>query len=220
MGARPVARWATRGVLALALLLGLYALAGLLGGLVPRNAGWRPPSAGGVTIFVEDNGIHTGLVVPTVAAGVDWRADFLAADLRDPRYAAYDHLAIGWGERGFFLDTPHWADLRPATILHAAVGSDDTLLHVEHVPRPALARHTRAITLRPTEYRRLADLIRAARAQGAAIPGYDRHDAFYPAHGHYDAIRTCNQWTGDTLAKAGVRIGFWTPFPITVMRWF
>lgn len=220
MGARSVARRAARGVLALALLLAGYVLAGLLGGLVPRNPGWRPPPAGGVTIFVEDNGIHTGIVVPKVAAGVDWRSDFPAADLGDPRYAGYDHLAIGWGERGFFLGTPHWSDLRPATILHAAIGSDDTLLHVEHIPRPPVARHTRAITLRPAEYRRLAITIRAARASAKALPGYDRHDAFYPARGHYDAIRTCNQWTGATLATAGVRVGAWTPFPVTVLRWF
>ncbi|MEH3047258.1 TIGR02117 family protein [Sphingomonas adhaesiva] len=196
-----------------------YLLAGAIGGLVPRNGGWRPPDRG-VTIWIEDNGIHTGLVLPARAAGIDWHADFPARDLRDPRYAAHRYVAIGWGERGFYLGTPTWWDVRPATVLHAAWGSEDTLLHVEHIARPAAGPQVRAVTLREDEYRRLAAVIRAARRDGAALPGYAAYDAFYPARGRYDALRTCNAWTGDTLAAAGVRIGAWTPFASTVMRWF
>ena len=196
-----------------------YVVAAAIGGLIPRNPAWRAP-AQGVTIWVEDNGIHTGVVLPVRAAGVDWRAAFPAGDLRDPRYAALDHVAIGWGERGFYLGTPTWRDVRPGTILHAAIGSDDTLLHVERIARPTVGPQVRAVTLRVAEYRRLAAIVRAARRPGAAIAGYGAHDAFYPARGHYDALRTCNDWTGDTLAAAGVRVGAWTPFPSTVMRWF
>ena len=56
--------------------------------------------------------------------------------------------------------------------------------------------------------------------QSSAYRGYAGYDAFYTARGHYSAIRTCNAWTGDALRYAGVRIGRWTPFPVTVMRWF
>ena len=37
---------------------------------------------------------------------------------------------------------------------------------------------------------------------------------------HYNALNTCNTWTGSVLKKAGVRIGMWTPLPGGVMRWF
>lgn len=217
---RALKRIATIAARALAIAAFVYLLAGTALSTIPRNRDWQPPPAGGVTILIEDNGVHTGIVMPKVAAGVDWRGDFPTADLPDPRFAANDHVAVGWGERNFFLGTPTWADVRPATVLHAAFGSDETLLHVEHIPRPQVSKDVRAVVLRPAEYRRLAAAIRASRADGAAIRGYAGYDAFYPASGRYNAIRTCNAWTGDRLADAGVQIGWWTPFSASVMQWF
>jgi len=215
-----VARWLGRGALALAVLLAAYAAAGFAGGAVPVNRGWRPP-ARGITIWVESNGVHTGIVVPKVAAGVDWRLLARPEHLRDPRYAAYDHLSFGWGERAFYLETPTWWDVRPATVLAAAVGSDRTLVHVDHVPRPAASRDVRRIVVTPDQYRRLSRYIAASVApRGAHLPGYGRYDVFYEARGRYSAARTCNSWTGAALARAGVRVGWWTPFPATVLWWF
>lgn len=220
MNVAGVARVAKGAGVAIAALLLLYAAAGLVGGLLPANRDWRPP-ADGVTIWVEANGIHTGLVLPKVAAGIDWRSRVPAADLRDPRYGAYDHVVFGWGERTFYLETPTWADVRPRTVLAAGVGSDRTLMHVEHVPRPRAGWDVRPVVLRPTEYRALARSIAASFAPRArALPGYGSSDVFYEARGRYDAISTCNAWTGATLRSAGVRVGAWTPFPVTVMRWF
>lgn len=215
-----IARLAGHVVGGVALLAFVYLFAGTALSTIPRNRDWRAPAAGGVTIWVEDNGVHTGIVVPKVAAGVDWRGDFPASDLADPRYSASDYLAVGWGERSFYLGTPTWSDVRPATVIHAALGSDETLLHVEHVARPTPSPGVRAVTLRPDEYRRLAAAIRASHADGRALRGYAGYDAFYPARGRYDAITTCNAWTGNTLAHAGVRIGWWTPFSASVMQWF
>lgn len=224
LSARGVARCAATVTLWCLLLLGSYGAAGLIGGAIPSNPRWRPP-ARGITIYVETNGIHTDLIVPKVAAGVDWRDLARPGDLRDPRYAGWDHLAIGWGERAFYLGTPHWRDLRLGTVLHAAIGSGATLVHVEHLPAPAPAADIRPIVLRPDEYRRLADYIRASLAfHGGSRPahrwGYDVFDAFYDGRGRYSAVGTCNAWTGDALRYAGVRVGAWTPFPITVMGWF
>ncbi len=215
-----MARVAKMAAAALAALLALYAVAGLVGGLIPSNPRWRPPAAG-ITIYVETNGVHTGLVLPKRAAGVDWRSRAPARDLRDRRYAGYDHVVFGWGERAFYLETPTWAEVKAKTVLAAAVGSDRTLVHVEHVPRPRPGPDVRAIVLRPAEYRRLAAFIAGTFAGGgSALPGYSRNDAFYEARGRYDAVRTCNTWTGEALRHAGVRIGIWTPFPVTMMRWF
>lgn len=213
-------RWAARIAIAVLLLLGLYVGAGLVGGAIPANAGWRPP-AEGVTIWVESNGVHTGIVMPKVAAGVDWRGVFPARDLADPHYGGWGYVAVGWGEKAFYLGTPTWRDVRPATVIAAAIGSDETLIHVDHVPRPTLSDDERAVVLRPEEYRRLAAFIRARLvAGGRRYRGYDEWDAFYEARGHYSAIHTCNAWTGDALRTAGVRVGAWTPFAVTVLRWF
>ena len=215
------ARWAATG---LVLLFASYGAAGMVGGAIPSNAGWRAPETG-VRIYVESNGIHTGLVVPMVAEGVDWRDLLRPEDLRDPRYAAYSHVSIGWGERTFYLETPTWGDVRLKTVAAAAIGSDRTVMHVDHVPEPRVDADVRAIILRPEEYRRLADFIHASfKKEGGQRPahqyGYAAYDSFYDAHGHYSAITTCNAWTGDALRHAGVRVGAWTPFPVTVLGWF
>lgn len=199
-------------------VLAIYLVAGLIGAAWVTNQDWRPP-AQGVTIWVEDNGIHTDLVMPKQAAGVDWRRVFVSEALREPDYARFAHVAVGWGDRGFFVGTPTWWDLRPGTVVKAALGSDDTVLHVEHVAPPVVGERVRAVVLTPAEYRRLARVVQDSLAAGRPVHGYEDYDAFYPARGRYDALNTCNAWTGRALAEAGVRVGRWTPFSATVSWW-
>lgn len=203
----------------LVLLVAGYGVAAGVAGTIAVNDGWRP-AAWGVTVFVEDNGVHTSIVLPKRAAGVDWRAAFPGRDLGDPRHAGWDHVAVSWGERGFFVGTPTWWDLRPRTVLRAMLGSEAVVLHVEHVAPPVAGPGVKAVVLRPTEYRRLAGFVRSTLAPGRAVRGYAGYDAFYPARGRYDWRRTCNAWTGEALAASGVRVGRWTPTAAGVMRWF
>jgi uncharacterized protein (TIGR02117 family) len=196
----------------------LYLAAGAVGGAIPRNADWVE-AEDGVTVYVATNGIHTGVIVPTRAAGVDWSPVVRPEHLRDPRYVGR-WLWFGWGERDFYLNTPTWRELSARTALHAIIGSDHTLVHVDHLLEPW--EEARPIRLSVDQYRRLSNAIRASfdPADQRPISGYDVADVFYPAKGHYDALRTCNWWTGRMLAAAGVRIGWWTPFSATVMQWF
>jgi uncharacterized protein (TIGR02117 family) len=197
-----------------------YPLAGLAGGAITSNSNWSAP-AQGVTIFIESNGVHTGIVMPKQAAGVDWRGVFPGGDIADPRYAAHDHISVGWGERDFYLHTPTWADLKLSTVVAAAVGREDTLVHVDHVPRPPPGGELRRLTVRPAEYRRLAAYIQASLVRGGPRHrGYFGYDVFYTARGRYSAIRTCNAWIGDALRFAGIQTGAWTPFPVTVQWWY
>lgn len=201
-------------------LVVVYALAGMIGGVLPTNRHWTPPQQG-VTIWVESNGVHTGIVMPKVAAGVDWRGLARPEHLADPRYGRYDHVSFGWGERAFYLETPTWADVKARTVLAAAIGSSRTLVHVDHLPRPRAGADVRQVVLRPDEYRRLAGHIAAYVVPGGArFRGYGGRDAFYESTGRYSAIATCNAWTGRALREAGVRVGAWTPFPGGVLRWF
>lgn len=216
-GTMRAARWIAAGLVIL--LLG-YATAGLVGGSIPVNGGWVQARTG-VRVLIEDNGIHTGLVMPVRAAGVDWSGVFPARDIADPRYAAFDHVAVGWGDRAFYVETPTWADFSPHTALRAIVGSSRVVLHVEHIAAPAIGANVRAIILTPDEYRRLADFVRGSLGPGGKVAnGYDADDAFYDATGRYSAIVSCNEWTGHALRHAGIRVGAWTPFPVTVMSWF
>lgn len=211
-------RLAGKALAWLALALGLFMLAAWVGSSLPRNGGWREP-ASGIEIMVETNGVHTAIVMPLVTPQKDWRPDFPADDLPAPD-RPYTHVSVSWGEREVFLNTPTWSDLSPGTALKALAGGDG-LLHVAHYARPAPDNNTRVLRLRADEYRRLVERIerQVPRGRRAVYRGYAEYDVFYDAPGRYHLGNTCNQWTSDTLAAAGIRIGRWTPFAGGVMKW-
>ena len=211
------------GLAWLLLLIGIYFGAALVGGLVAANPDWREPTRG-VEIWVETNGVHTGIVMPMANDIADWRDLLRPEDIRDPRYYS-THVLIAWGEARFFRETRTWADLTPAIAWNAATGSDDVLMHVDFLYQPGPEPYRRRLVVTPDQYRRLTAAIRAQFSPGAdgrppSTFGYGPDDAFYAAHGHYSALTTCNSWTGRMLREAGVTVGVWTPMAGGVMRWF
>lgn len=200
-----------------------YFLTALILGLAPANVAWREP-ARGVTIYVRTNGVHTWIVMPKVNAIMDWRAFVPGEHLRDPRWGNADHIAVGYGNREFYLNTPTWSDLSLNRAFHAAFGGGPTLLHVEHEHQPQADEWQRPITITPEQYRRLVNYV-GARFQrdsnGATMPlmgrGYSQWDMFYEAEGGYSFVLTCNEWTGRALRAAGIRTGVWTPFSQSIM---
>lgn len=215
--------WVRRLVLwplaALLALIALFLLTAWFGSSIPRNSAWQEAEAG-VEIMVETNGVHTALVLPLVNEYKDWRSDFPAGDLQEP-LQPYTHVSISWGEKEVFLNTETWADLKPSVAFGAVFGGEP-LLHIAHYIRPAPSADVRPLTITPGEYARLVAAIEPyilAPDQRATYPGYSWFDVFYDASGDYSARRTCNQWTSDMLAEAGIRTGWWTPFQGGVMKW-
>ena len=197
----------------------LFLLFAWIGSSIPRNSDWTEP-AQGVEIMLGTNGIHTELVLPLITDQKDWRPDFPAADI-SASDRPYTHIAVSWGEREVFLNTPTWADLKISTAFNAATGGDG-LLHVAHYVRPGPGPDNRPLTLRPEEYVRLVRQIEKQILpphQRRRHSGYARHDVFYDAPDRYHLGNTCNQWTSDTLAAAGVETGWWTPMTGGVMKW-
>lgn len=233
--APPVAlilRWTARAAAwffaALGVVTLLYMMCANIGGGIAANPDWEEPSQG-VTIFVETNGVHTGLILPRGAAGVDWTEMLPAAHLADPRYGDprwATHLSFGWGQRDFYLETATWADIKPSTLFAVLVGGDETLVHVAHEHDPQPGKYLRPLRISAPQYRKLAGLIEARFAHdadgaiSAPILGYHANDVFYEGVGNYTPFYTCNAWTGDVLRAIGVRVGKWTPLESGVMRWF
>ena len=215
--------WPLRIVAAIVAIPLLYFGAALILGAVPANvAFYEPPE--GVTIYVRSNGIHTWIVMPKVNADMDWRLYAQPAHLLDPRWGNADHVAIGYGNREVYLNTPTWADLTARRAFSAFVGNGQGLLHVEHIDRPGPEPRQRPIRISHDQYRRLAGYIQRRfrlDAGGRPIPvlgrGYGAGDMFYEANGGYSLILTCNEWTGRALRQAGVRMGLWTPFEQSIM---
>ena len=207
-------KWVGRLLTLLLALPALYLTGALVGSLVPVNRGGREP-AQGTTVYLADNGVHTDVIMPINAQGLDWRPLFPTSGFEqvDPDSG---WIAFGSGEQRVYLDTPTWWDLTPRTIWSALTGGS-RVMHVEYVRDPYYAQ--RQIRLRPEEYRRLwaavrADLVLDSRGRPQRIdhPGYGPSDAFYRATGQANAIRTCNAVAANWLRLAGVKVSIWPPF--------
>ncbi|MBC7957171.1 MAG: TIGR02117 family protein [Cytophagales bacterium] len=177
-----------------------------------------------VTAYVYSNGVHTDLVFPVHTQGVDWSLAFPAQHFAEPpRDATF--VAIGWGEREFYLNTPRWQDLTVGRAWHALSGSGRSLLHVTYLrPADMQASGFYALPLSAQQYTALVQhvntsLVRADNGQGVNVPGqhYTAQDAFYEATGAYNLFTTCNAWTGRGLAQAGVKVSAWTPLASQVV---
>lgn len=203
-----------RLVLALIAVAALYFAAAMAGSAIPVNRDWRQAESG-TLVYVIDNGIHTDVVLPAHEFADLVRPEHLA----DPRQAGRAHLALGWGDRGFYLNTPTWWDVNPLRIAAAMVGAGPTVVHASFIDAPRAGPKVKPLILNPAQYRQLVAFVRRSFAPGVPVHGYGSHDAFYVARGGYSAFNTCNQWTGRALRSAGVRMGAWTPFAGGVMRW-
>jgi uncharacterized protein (TIGR02117 family) len=173
----------------------------------------------GIVVYACDNGVHTDLIVPAVADGIDWRALF-GQQAFDAPVGTYDHLGLGWGSRDFYINTPTWADVDLMTAVKSVLW-DETVLHVEYRPRPVAGENCRAWRTDAASYARITGLIRGTlRLSGGrpvqAAPGYGARDAFFVANGQYTILETCNQWTGRALRLGGAPVAPWTPYSFLV----
>lgn len=166
------------------------------------------------------NGVHTDLVLPIRSAAVDWSQVFSPTDARAVPPDA-EFVAIGWGDREFFLHTPTWADLTARRALGALLGGNRALLHVQWLRRPAPGKALWKLSLSKAQHAALARHVQDALPDGRAVPitgaGYAQNDAFYEALGGYHAFETCNTWTGRGLRQAGLPVSRWTPFDFNVV---
>lgn len=205
-----------------ALLLGCYFLAALAGSFIPANGRWREP-ANGVEIFVETNQVHVSLIVPIRHPAGDLSDLIHREDVIRAR-PNQTHAIIGWGHGAVYRSAERWADVRSGDIASAIVGSNETTLHITHITRPRPGLHRKAFRVSAAQYRHIIRDIRASfrltGGRSVAHRAYGPNDMFYESRGHYSALRTCNEWTGAILRRAGVRMGIWTPMPGGVMRWF
>lgn len=200
-----------------------YLLAALVLGLLPVHADWQPTpeERGGVPVYLRTNGVHADLVLPAQSPQ-DFTRSFPRAALidlaREPSVLPFNWIAFGWGDRGFYLNTPTWADLDASTAWRALTAQGPSAMHVEYIRRPE-AYDVRLLWLSEDEYAALVDYVLAhfrRDVAGAPVridhPGYFATDAFYEGTGSYSAVLTSNEWVRRGLAQAGVRTARWSPF--------
>ena len=209
----------------LAALLALP-LAWLAAALICGHIVYAPARHDGVrdiAIYLLDNGVHTDLALPLANDTFDWTTVISPGDARALTFAPA-YVAFGWGDRAFYLETPHWRDLKATTAWNAISGQGATIIHVTFLPPLRATAHSIAIPVSRDEYRALVASIRDSFRlgdDGRAIAigrAYGDNDAFYEARGSYSLFTTCNTWTNARLKAAGLTHVLWTPFSGSLMR--
>ena len=211
-------RWTKRAVTVFGLLLLLYAAIVLIG-LIPVNNDFAE-SDGGIEILLISSAVHADLVLPAVNEQRNWRAEFatehFSADVRGAT-----HVAIGWGDAGFYIHTPTWSDLRASTAANALLLPSQSCMHVGFTYDEYVRPKAQSVMISPEQYAKLLTFIDASFEKDDAneevfIPGaYGTHDAFFEANGNYHALNTCNSWIGRAMRTAGIRVPMLTPLPKT-----
>ncbi len=200
--------------------VGVYLLIALIG-LIPVNNKFTP-SPDGVEIFLTSSAIHSDIIVPIVTETIDWREHLPASCFSgDTRGAT--HAAIGWGDKGFYIGTPTWGDLKASTVINALLLPSDSCMHVTMMHVAQLGSEARPLRISVKQYEQLAAHIQSSfllNASGKKIliegAAYGSDDAFFEAHGSYHCFNTCNCWTGAAMRSAGIRTGWFTPLPKTM----
>ncbi|QNH61175.1 TIGR02117 family protein [Hymenobacter sediminicola] len=195
----------------------LYGVAAVGLSAVPvGKRGHSAPDA--IEAYVLSNGVHTDIVVPVRNAQMDWTqlvryTDTPAAD------SSMRYVGFGWGDKGFYLDTPTWAELKPSTAFKAMFWLGESAMHTTFHNQPVEGSDCVKIYLSPAQYSQLIEFIRNSfdydvqgRVEHIQGHSYGQHDAFYEAKRTYNLFYTCNSWANEALKAAGQRAAFWTPF--------
>lgn len=178
-----------------------------------------------IPVYLFADAFHADLMIPINAMDAEWDYLLSTADFPVPREQV-KLLSFGWGSREFYLKMREWDQLSLGLALKA-MAYDATVMHVTahrsdsvKIDHPMVYR--RFIDQRG--YQRLLEIIRRShqldqRKRAVPIPGmgYSDNDAFFVAIGRYHPLRTCNQWTGEALRQAGLKVALWAPFSFALM---
>ena len=192
----------------------LYGTIALYGAIIPTG---ELKTKGELYIYVQSNGIHTDVCLPACTKEMNW-LNFLSPDHYSER-CTFEFVTIGWGDKGFFLDTPTWADLKVSTALNAAFLPSMTAMHVKYSEEPKVSHNRKKVYLNRREYSKMVKYIKKSfrlqnnKVQLISGKGYSFNDNFYEAIESYHLFRTCNRWTNKALKEANIKTGVFALFP-------
>lgn len=172
-----------------------------------------------ISIYIKTNGKHTDIVLPVKNDVIDWSLE-LPYRNNVSQDTIYDNLAIGWGDKGFFLDMPTWDDLTFTLAFKAAFWLGETAMHVTYYKELEENEDCIRIKISRDQYIDLISFIKnkfKLDSSGRFIniktnATYGLTDAFYEANGKYSVFNSCNTWTNDALSACGQKHCLWTFF--------
>jgi uncharacterized protein (TIGR02117 family) len=172
-----------------------------------------------LSIYILTNGVHTDIVVPTRNELMDW-SNFIYFDNTMAADSTCTYLALGWGDKGFYLQTPTWSDLKASVAFKAAFALSSTVIHATYYSKMTESKTCKKILINRNQYKRLINYITGTFQKDAmgkflfisTRANYGKYDAFYEANGSYSLFKTCNTWANNALKACGQKCCLWTAF--------
>lgn len=178
-----------------------------------------------IPIYILTNGVHTDIVVPTRSELMDWSklVAFSNTQLTD---TTYQYLAMGWGDKGFYLETPEWSDLKASVAFNAMFGLGASAMHATYYRSIKEDESCKKIMIGKDQYARLIkyfDDTFQKDEDGHYLniktdANYGKTDAFYEANGRYNLFQTCNTWANSALKACGQKCCLWTAFDTGIFQ--
>jgi uncharacterized protein (TIGR02117 family) len=185
---------------------------------IPVNSNFKQSENDGVEVYILTNGVHADIVVPVRNQYMDWSTFVNQSDTKAGGTDA-KNIAFGWGDKGFYLNTPTWPDLKFSTAFKALFYLSSSAMHVTFYSDLKESASCRKISITNESYINLTkyivnsfDLNEEASCIQIRYASYSDNDAFYEAKGKYSLFYTCNTWTNCGLKAAGMKACVWTPF--------
>jgi len=193
-----------------------YALIALVFSIIPVNK--KVDSQSNIDIYIHTNGVHTDIVLPIRVDTMDWSRTVKYSDTKG-NDTIMKYISFGWGDRGFYLETPTWADLKFSIAFNAAFGLGKSAMHVTYYKEISKSSDTKRINISKRQFYLLNKYIENSfvkNEKGGFIKiktdmVYGNDDAFYEAIGKYSLFKTCNTWTNTGLKMCEQKACLWTP---------
>ncbi|MET3732474.1 TIGR02117 family protein [Moheibacter stercoris] len=203
-----------RGFLVFIGLILLYGVAVFVFPLIPVNA--NQEDADEITIYILTNGVHTDIVCPIKNDIMDWTT-LVPTKHTKSQNSNFNYASFGWGDKGFYLDTPTWADLKFRTAFNAAFWLGESAMHVTFYRKPVESESCKKLTISKENYQLLVNYIKDSfdyeNEKTVLIPTdmvYGDNDSFYDAKRTYNIFFTCNTWANSALKAANQKAALWT----------
>ena len=211
-----ILRFTLRFVLSIVAFVAVYLIAVFLLYRIPVNS--HPTPGGDIPIYINSNGVHTDIVVPLKNDVKDWTKDILFSQTVAQDTVA-NFVAFGWGDKGFYLDTPEWSDLKASTAFKAAFYLGSSAMHTRFYKSLKEDAECKKIMITKEDYASLVTYIEESfelddtkKVQWISGNSYGKYDAFYEAQGRYSLFYTCNTWANQALKAGNQKAALWTPY--------
>ncbi len=171
-----------------------------------------------VAIYILSNGVHVDIVTPIKNNYIDWSKTIKFEHIQS-KDSNMQYLAFGWGDKGFYLETPTWAELKFSVAFKAAFYLGSSAMHTTFYKTMHEGEDCKKIEMSNEDYKALIAYIKQSfqvDSNGNIIyikaNTYGSNDAFYEAKRVYGLFFTCNTWANSALKACNQKACLWTPF--------